>query len=318
MMSYGNREIHNKLFLACLTAVMCMAISACDLNNKTEAKTDIQPTEEASNDSEEKDFNKNTSVDDKDKDNDKSSNDNGIRNTSKTDVVSTDQDNNKETNSNVSITVDNSGDNRQISDVSENRNIEAIQVSYEEEYEKSNDEISDYSIVSTIIPTAEISDDILVDISNTEISNVDIEQSEMSELSVASEESSRTEETSTPTVLSEPSKDVQESLNEDSSDVQIDIPDQSESSSVNSDTYISSTSLWCITNKVTVLNNGCAVDRGTYLKVLDNEPDGKEYLIQWYEDTAKVQIVDVEVFEVDKGQEEMILLRKTAGVITKD
>ena len=58
-MSFGSKKIHNKLFLICFTTILCMTVSGCDLNNKTEAKTDIQPTEEASNDSEEKNFNKN-------------------------------------------------------------------------------------------------------------------------------------------------------------------------------------------------------------------------------------------------------------------
>lgn len=312
-MTYGNREIHNKLFLVCLTAVMYMTISACDLNNKTETKTDIRLTEETSSDSEEKSFNKNSSVNNKDKDSNKGSNSSDIGNASKSNIVIIDQKSDNDINSESSVVVENSEDNRRLSNVPENRNIEVLQVSYEEAYEKSNDKTSDYSIV----PTAEISDDILVDTSNTEISNVNIEQSDTLELSEISEESSQTEETSVHIVSSEPSEYIQKSSNERSSDVQIDIPNQSEISNVNNGTDISSTSLWCITNKVTVLNNGCEVDRGTYLRILNRESDAEKLIIQWYEDTAKVQIADVAVFEVDNEQEETILLRKTAGVIIR-
>lgn len=289
MMGFESKKIHNKLFLICFTTIMCMGVSGCNIYKKTEAKTDTKTAEETSNESEDKDKDFIGDVSKMNSTSSKSENGSEKHDTNKFDTSFPVLESNKEEKSDTLVSVD----------VSDSRDTEVAQVSYEDRYSNLDVESSDYPIVSIM----EVSEDSVVCVSNIESDNTETEQFD------------QMEETSIPVVIAEPSETIQETSKEVSEDTSEDVSEQSEISHVNSDPNGASY-LWCITNKITILNNGCTVDKGTYLKVLDSEPDAEGYFVQWYQDVAKVQKEDVEVFEIDADQEEMILLRKTAGVIT--
>lgn len=293
MMGFESKKIHNKLFLICFTTILCMAVSGCNIYKKTEAKTDTKTAEETSNKSEDKNKDFIGNVSKMNSVSSKSENGSENRDTIKSDTSFPVLESNKEEKSDTLVSTD-------VSDIGD---TEVVQVSYEDGYSNINVENSDYSIVSIM----EVSEDSVVYVSDIKSDNTETEQSD------------QMEETSIPVVISEPSETMQETSaeisEEVSKDISEDISDQNGTSNINSDSNGASY-LWCITNKITILNNGCTVDKGTYLKVLDSEPDAEGYFVQWYQDVAKVRKVDVEVFEIDADQEEMILLRKTAGVIT--
>ena len=117
---------------------------------------------------------------------------------------------------------------------------------------------------------------------------------------------------SKPNEISEPSE-VSESSEQSEESAESSAAESSEESG-KSELSETQPTKWAITTKITLLSNGQAIDGATYVKVISD--DGDYCTIEWYGDTAQVSRFDIEVFEVPAGQEDVILMRKTAGVIT--
>ena len=64
--------------------------------------------------------------------------------------------------------------------------------------------------------------------------------------------------------------------------------------------------------------NDYSIDRGTYVRVAAvDEENPQKIIIDWYNTTTKINLSDVEIFTInDEKDLEVILMRRTAGVIT--
>lgn len=71
-----------------------------------------------------------------------------------------------------------------------------------------------------------------------------------------------------------------------------------------------------IVKKSCTTGDGYSLDRGTYVKVLQDSDDSQKITISWYDTVTNINASDVELFTIENENDlEKILMKKTAGII---
>ena len=71
-----------------------------------------------------------------------------------------------------------------------------------------------------------------------------------------------------------------------------------------------------IVKKSCTTDDGYLLDRGTYVKVLQNNDDSQKITISWYDTVTNINTSDVELFMIENENDlEKMLMKKTAGII---
>lgn len=71
-----------------------------------------------------------------------------------------------------------------------------------------------------------------------------------------------------------------------------------------------------IVKKSCTTDDEYSLDRGTYVKVLQNSDDSQKITISWYDTVTNINASDVELFTIENENDlEKILMKKTAGII---
>lgn len=185
---------------------------------------------------------------------------------------------------------------------------------YEEQQSDNNDESSNYEEPSYYDPV--VSEQIIEESpdENTNNSTIINESSEVIEIS---EDVPTSEPHKEESIENDESQDVSDNMpvempQESNQESSQEISTEAESSIAEIEQQ---TTTWAITRNTCTLDNGITIDRDTYLRVILNDEDSDKCAIQWYDDTAEINKSDINIFEIPHDKEEMILMRRTAGVI---
>ena len=170
---------------------------------------------------------------------------------------------------------------------------------------------------SSIVNEVEVEIEIPIESTN------DYQESEVTEISPSSIYSvaeSDVQELPQPIVESSSIEEIESSIMIESS-IDNEISEESfeesfEESSEESIEFIPQT--WGMVINFCTTEDGYSIDRGTYVRVAAaDEENPQKIIIDWYDTTTKINLSDVEIFTInDEKDLEVILMRRTAGVIT--
>ena len=170
---------------------------------------------------------------------------------------------------------------------------------------------------SSIVNEVEVEIEIPIESTN------DYQESEVTEIppsSIYSVAESDVQESPQPIVESSSIEEIESSIMIESS-IDNEISEESfeesfEESSEESIEFIPQT--WGMVINFCTTEDGYSIDRGTYVRVAAaDEENPQKIIIDWYDTTTKINLSDVEVFTInDEKDLEVILMRRTAGVIT--
>lgn len=166
---------------------------------------------------------------------------------------------------------------------------------------------------SSIVNEVEVEIEIPIESTN------DYQESEVTEIppsSIYSVAESDVQESPQPIVESSSIEEIESSIMIESS-IDNEISEESfEESSEESIEFVPQT--WGMVINFCTTEDGYSIDRGTYVRVAAvDEENPQKIIIDWYDTTTKINLSDVEIFTInDEKDLEVILMRRTAGVIT--